>query len=212
MLSFSPATLQKNREGESSEFKKKQKRTFPAAGGRGEKNHHAERQVILSSFDRFIILFRITPPHHHHPPLHSSKRPLCAFFPTFLLSPPSFRTAAVNMLRTPDTNQPPLIITGATKQENKYGREGKKEGDGGRQRGSLCRPERCGGAGWTPPETERKQSAGRGGMRSDSFTVQNRKCLKRPQSVSDWFLMGPTQKSTPALIHSLRTVFFLFIS
>lgn len=53
----------------------------------------------------------------------------------FLFS--SFRTAAVNMRSTADTNQPPLIITGATKQENKYRREERR--DEGWKRGSLCR-------------------------------------------------------------------------
>lgn len=50
---------------------------------------------------------------------------LCSFsrFPPFS----TFRTAAVNMRSTPDTNQPPLIITAATKQENKYRREERRD-------------------------------------------------------------------------------------
>lgn len=75
-------------------------------------------------------------PHTHtHTPPQSSKCPLCSFsqFPAFS----AFRTAAVNMRGTADTNQPPQIITAATKQENKYGREERREV--GWMRGSLWR-------------------------------------------------------------------------
>lgn len=84
------------------------------------KTHYPERQVILpfsSIFPLPAAFFKMSP------------------LQLFLFS--SFRTAAVNMRSTPDTNQPPLIITGATKQENKYRREERR--DEGWKRGSLCR-------------------------------------------------------------------------
>lgn len=130
---FFPAL--KKREGESQDFskKKRKKKTFQQqVEGKKILTLRGHRQVVLSS--SFV-----QNKHPHIPcffPLpHSSKCPLCSFshFPPFS----AFRTAAVNMRSTPDTHQPPLIITAATKQENKYGREERR--DEGWIRGSLCR-------------------------------------------------------------------------
>lgn len=98
------------------------KKPLPAAGGRGKKSLPREdtagySPVFLHFSSRCRILQNV---------------PLCSF--SYFSS---FRTAAVNMRSTPDTNQPPLIITGATKQENKYRREERR--DEGWKRGSLCR-------------------------------------------------------------------------
>lgn len=108
-----------------------QQKPFPAAGGREKKELRREDTGRLF-FHRH--LFRLNT---HTFPFFL---PFAAFFkmsPLQLLLFPSFRAAAVNMRSTPDTNQPPLIITGATKQQKKY-RRGERR-DEGWKRGSLCR-------------------------------------------------------------------------
>lgn len=136
----------------------------------------------------------ITPRGHRQVTLlFSSIFPLPAAF--FKMSPlqlflfSSFRTAAVNMRSTPDTNQPPLIITGATKQENKYRQEERRA-----EREGLCAGLAGRLSGWTLPETTETERW----QRWDEvrpFYRPGQKPFETLNSASDWIPMGPTDRS-----------------
>lgn len=147
-----------------------------------ENNHCAERtrQVLLSS----SFLKHPQVPSFPPPLPNSSKCPPLQLFPFS-----AFRAAAVNMRSTPDTNQPPLIITAATKQENKYGREERR--DEGWMRGSLCRVSgaiKRLDAAWNN-KNRVLEEVGWG----QTVLLSRTETLK---SVSDWFLMGRTEPSS----------------
>lgn len=152
ILMFLPSPEKEGR-WKSVQKNKKNKKTFPAAGGRKKIiTPRGHRQVILPS--PFVQNKHPHVPSFPPPPLlHSSKCPLCSFsrFPPFS----AFRTAALNMRSTPDTNRPPLIITAATKQENKYGRE-EKGGTRAEWEG-LCVGLAVRLSGWTRPETTKTE-------------------------------------------------------
>lgn len=143
-----------------------------------EKTHYPERTPAGYS----PIFFPGFPPFFPLPAAFFKMSPL----QLFLFS--SFRTAAVNMHSTADTNQPPLIITGATKQENKYGRE-----KGGTRAGreGLCAGLAGRLSGWTLPETTKTERW----QRWDEvrpFYRPEQKPFETLNSVSDWIPMGPT--------------------